>query len=52
MYLHVRMVKAGYPSLQKRVVKIECVVYQNTEVAELRHRGYEIASIEIKDGRD
>ena len=50
MYLHVKMVKAGYPSLLKEVVKIECVVYQNQEVAELRRRGYEIVNIEVKDG--
>jgi len=50
MYLHVKMVKAGYPSLLKEVVKIECVVYQHREVAELRRRGYEIVNIEVKDG--
>jgi len=49
MYLYVMMVKPGYPSIQKRVVKIECVVYQNCEVSDLRRQGYEIANIEVKD---
>jgi hypothetical protein len=49
MYLHVNMVKPGYPTLQKRIVKIECIVYQNTEVSDLRRQGYQIANIEVKD---
>jgi hypothetical protein len=45
------MVKPGYPSLQKRVVKIECVVYQNTEVSDLRRQGFQIANITVEDNK-
>lgn len=48
MYLHVTMMKDGKPT---QIVKVECIVYQNKEVAYLRHRGYRIANMEMKDGR-
>ena len=49
MYIHVKMTRDGKPT---QIVKVECVVYQNKEVADLRYRGYKIANMELKDGRD
>ena len=49
MYIHVKMMKDGKPT---QIIKVECVVYQNKEVADLRYRGYKIANMELKDGKD